>query len=357
MGKMKRRLVKVGMWAIVISAALVFIGCGGERQRTLFVCNWSDYVDPEVVQGFEREYGCRVVIDAMDDNETMLAKMLAGATGYDVVFPSSYIVPVMVGHGLLGELDTNLLPNVTANLDYGRYGKVFSGGVLKWSVPYSLSATGIAYRRDVYEVKGDGDRRWNLLTYPVFRGRVCILNDMREVLGVGLIKRGYSPNTKSAKGLGRALEYAKDLKRHASKMDSVQYRVGLVSGETLAAMAYSCDVLQVLSENPESPISFFIPEEGSTCCWDEMVVTRNADRELAHAFIDYLYRPEVAARNLGYVNGTVPNVGMWEYAEESMRTNEWYRLSEDNLRRLHLIEDVGDAMGEYVKAWDAFMAE
>lgn len=343
--------IKAFRYSAVASLMLCF-GCS--EKRTLYVYNWSDYIDEELVAQFERENECSVVIDAFDDNETMLAKLMAGATGYDVIFPSSYMIETLVNHGLIGSLDTNLLPNVVANIDH-KYDKVFHDRVLTFSVPYAFSVTGIAYRSDKYRPT-DAELSWDLLVNPAFENRVSLLNDIREMLGIGLKKNGNSVNSKNENELSDAVAYIKKLKNRAKKLDNVQYRISLVNGEFYVAVGYVCDILQVKNENPCSPISFFVPKEGSTCCWDEMAVTSGANRELAHKFIDFLYRPDVAAKNVSYVCAPMPNDGMMAVVGDAVREDPWINIREDVLSKLELVLDVGEAMPMYTKAWDEFIS-
>jgi len=333
---------------------LFVVGCSDKR--TLYVYNWSDYIDEGIVRVFERENDCNVVIDSFDDNESMLAKLMAGATGYDVIFPSSYMIPTLVKHNLISALDTNLLPNVIANIDR-KYDSTFHSDILKYSVPYAFSATGIAYRKDVFSITNDSEKSWEVLKNPIFQGRVCMLNDIREMIGIGLHMNGCSVNTKNRKEVSRAITYAKGLKKYTRKLDNTQYRVGLVSGEFYVAIGYTSDILQVKEENPDAPIDFFIPKEGSNCCWDEIAITSGGDRELAHKFIDFLYVPENAARNMKYVCSTVPNTGMWSFVEEDDRTNVWLNVSQKELDKLELIKDVGDDLKIYTEAWDKFISD
>lgn len=122
---------------------LALLGCKEEKQN-LYVYTWADYIDPELIQQFEKENDCRVVIDTFDCNESMLAKIMAGAKGYDILMPTEYIMPLLVDKDLIEPIDTNLLQNVIANFDK----KFESEWSLKWNVPYAFSCTGILWRKD-----------------------------------------------------------------------------------------------------------------------------------------------------------------------------------------------------------------
>lgn len=347
-------------WLTVILLGLLMAttGCRDE-ENTLYIYNWSDYLDPTVVAEFEEANNCDVVVDSFEDNESMMAKLLAGGGGYDIIFPSSYATPVMYQHGLIADLEMTNLPNVVAYIDT-KFIDHFHAGTMRYSIPYAFSLTGIIYRKDKVDIPENYvlTESWDLLTSNLFANRVCILRDMREVLGIGLIMNGYSINTtNNPTALKQALKTAKKYKKAATKLDNEQYRSGIINGEIYISMAYVADMLQIQMESPTTPIEFFIPNEGSTCCWDEMVIAKKSKhKELAYKFINYLYDPKVAAKNVNYVLAMMPNKGMYKYMDEDLRTNEWISISKSKLNQLELIRDLGPEIKLYNKAWDEFNA-
>lgn len=318
----------------------------------LHVYTWSDYIEPDLIAQFEEANNCKVIIDTFDDNETMLAKLLAGGGGYDVLFPSSYTIPVMVRAGMLAPLDPDLLSNVATNFD-NKYKNLLQPYVGKYSVPYALSVTGVAYRKDKVDPANPLKYSWTDILNPCWNKRVSILRDIREMIGIGLILSGKSVNTTNADDVAAAVPRVIELKRGAVKMDNEAYRAGLASGEILACIGYLTDVLQIMFENENTPIGFFVPKEGGTCCWDEMVIAASSEKkELAHKFIDFLYDPKVAAKNMAYICSPVPNSGMLEYLDEMYRDNPFVNMKTEEINKLKLIEDVGSNLGIYSKAWD-----
>jgi len=121
------------------------------------------------------------------------------------------------------------------------------------------------------------------------------------------------------------------------------------------SMGYACDVLQIMADTPSCPIEYFIPNEGSTCCWDEMVISkRTTKKDLALKFINFLYEPKNAARNMVYVCAPMPNANMWEHVDEELRKDKWYNLTAEILDKLELVQDLGPQLEMYNKAWDEF---
>lgn len=348
----KAMLYIIGICIIAAIAFAVFV-FQREDKAELHVYTWSDYISPEVVEQFEKENDCRVVIDTFDDNESMLAKMQAGATGYDVIFPSSYIIPVLNRNNLIRDIDPELIPNVYSNFD-AKFNGALHEYSMKYSVPYAFSITGIAVRRDkLAEEVLNEPVSWELLRLPVLNKRVSVLNDIREMIGIGLKVNGYSLNSTNQDEIAKGAEYATTLKKAARRMDNVEYRIGLVDGTFIASIGYNSDIFQVKQENPEFPIEFIIPKEGSSCCWDEMCIpTSSKHQELAHRFINFIYDEEVAAKNMEYVGSIQPNSKMWEYLSDDLKADPLVNLSKDTLGKVELLKDVGEAIEIYNRHWD-----
>lgn len=330
-------------------AAFLTVGCS-DKKPTLYVYNWADYMDPEVVSQFEQENNCHVSLDQFDDNEAMIAKLLAGASGYDVIFPSSYVIPLLQQNDLIQRLDLSKLPNVKDQFD-PKYKKLLISDTMEWSVPYAFSMTGLTYRESKPPLDCKPDT-WQMVFDRQFTGRICILNDVREIIGIGLKINGHSVNSTNAVEIAEAAKTMIRFKQRAKKLDNVQYKSGIINAEFSLAMGYNSDVLQINGEDPASGIKFVVPKEGTTCCFDEMCITKNAKTELAYKFIDFLYQPEVAAKNAKYNCTNVPNKGMAEHLSESDKS--LLDLSEDVLARVELVRDVGPALELYNKAWDQF---
>lgn len=322
----------------------------------LHVYAWSDYIDPTLIERFEEENGCRVVIDTFDDNETLLAKMMSGGGGYDILMPSSYIVPILVKEGIIKSLDPKRLPRVLENYDR-RYDTLMHEYSLKYTVPYGFSLTGIAYRSDKIKLEGE-EVSWDVLKRADLRKRTNILNDIREMLGIGLLVQGENPNETDAEKVRKAADYVIGLKRNARRVDNVEYRMGLSSGVIDIAIGYNSDVLQVQQENEGMGLAFIVPKEGTTCCWDELCITAETEEEeLAHKFIDFLYEPKNAAQNIEYICTIHPNKGMWKYLSEEQKNNPMINISEEVLKKAHLIKDIGDKVEIFNTEWDRVTRE
>jgi spermidine/putrescine transport system substrate-binding protein len=342
-------LKRAGTVALALAALLGGTGCGAARP-VLHVFTWADYVNPEIVARFERENGCRVVIDTFDSNESMYAKLKAGAGGYDLLTPSSYMVSLMHAQGMLRSLDRARLPNLV-HVDPAYLAKAIDK-TMDHSVPYMVVNTVIAWL---------GSRVPDLVpSTSVFgradlKGRMTLLNDMRETIGAGLKSLGYSINSRDGRELARARDVVLGWKRNIARFENEQYKTGLASGEFLVVLGYSGDILQVQRENPD--IRLAVPREGTVISIDDLVIPASARRaDLAHAFINLLHEPAVAAANTNFIKYLCPNTGSYPLLGPDLKDNPAVFLSPELMARSEILADLGEANALYVRVWDEIKA-
>lgn len=346
MSAMSRYLTRVAGTCLLVVPLLLSVGCGGGSRPVLRVYTWSDYIKPELVRRFERENGCRVVLDTFESNEAMYAKLKAGAGGYDVLTPSSYMVSLMHGQGMLRRLDRALLPNIV-HVDPDYLAKAVDKD-MDHSVPYMLVVTGIAYLEGRVR---DMIPSWTMFGRVDLRGRMTMLNDMRETVGAALKALGYSINTTSEDELAEAERLLLEWKPNLAKFENEQYKIGLASGEFLLVHGWNGDVFQVAQENPE--VRFVVPEEGTIISCDDLVIPAGAARVgLAHAFINFLHDPQVAAENTAFIHYLCPNKTSYELLGPEIRGNPAIFLEPEVWERSEMIADIGAANALYVRVWD-----
>lgn len=329
----------------VLGMVLLLAGCGGGKQ-TLHVYTWSDYIADDVIRRFEQEWDCRVVLDYFDSNEAMYAKLKAGAGGYDLIVPSTYMVKIMANQGMLQELDPGLIPNA-ANLDPD-YLRFRGEEEVRYSIPYMVGNTGIGYLRSrVDEFRPS----WTMFAEARLAGRMTLLNDMRETLGSALKTLGYSMNTVNESELEQAERLVLEWKRNIAKFESDQYKNGLVSGEFLLVQGYSGDLMQVMEEN--SDIEYVIPEEGTSLYIDELAIPAGAPNpELAHRFINFLHEPEVAKINTETVYFLCPNRASYSLLSPEILENPAIFVPSKILERCEIVRDLGEDNAKYTRIWD-----
>ncbi len=346
-----RRFAAAALSAAAGLALLALLGgCGPSAPKTLHVYTWADYIKPELVQRFEKEHGCKVVIDTFDSNESMYAKIKAGASGYDVITPSSYQVAIMADQGMLLDLDHSKLPNLK-NVD-PEYLRIAIDPDMKHSVPYMLTNTGIAYLKS--KVK-DPQPTWAMLDRVELKGRMTMLNDMRETIGAALKFLGYSLNTTDTAQLEQARDVVIRWKKNLAKFENEQYKSGIASGEFLLVHGYSGDLVQAQSENPD--IAFLAPKEGLSIACDDLVIPKDSKAvDLALAFIDFLHDPDVAAENSTFISYLCPNAGAYPKLPEEFRNNPAVKLDPEVQAKGEVIRDLGADNVKYTRIWDQIKA-
>ncbi len=337
-------------------AVLAIIGgllgsCGDSNQRKLYVYNWVDYINEDLLDQFEEETGIEVILDFFDTNETLFAKLQAGATGYDIAFPSGYMVEIMNKNDMLLELDHSKLPNLE-NIDQF-YMQLQTDRAMQYSVPYMVGATGIGFRPSIV---GELDElSWDIVADPRFKGRTSLLNDIRETIAAGLKYLGYSANSTSVEELEAARDVIIEWKRNIAKFEADTYRNSLASGEFVITHLYSGDAIALQDEMDD--VDFLLPKEGTTISMDAMVILKDAPHpEEAYEFINFLLRGDVAAANTEYICYLAPNTASYELLPEEIINNPMINLDKELLANSEVLDDLGEATALYVRIWDEIKA-
>ncbi len=341
----KGRIRDWTLGALVFAMVLVMAGCR-KPQPVLHVYNWADYVKPELVTQFEREYKCKVVLDTYDSNENMYAKLKAGATGYDLAFPSSYMVQIMREQDMILPLNHAWLPNLK-HLDPSAF-KVSLDPEVRYVVPYTVSYTGVGYLKSrVTNVV----ESWAMFDRADLAGRMTMLNDMRETIAAGLRFLGFSSNTRDEQELAAARDVIIRWKKNLAKFENEQYKPGLAGGEFLLVHGYVGDLLQIQAENPD--IGIFFPREGFVMTCDCMVIPKGAQQiELAHQYINFMLDPKVAAENTGFTQYLCPNQDSYPLLDAAIRNNPAIMLPPEIKAKGEVNLDLGADQAKYVKIWD-----
>ncbi len=325
---------------------LAFGGFAGKHGRAeLNVLIWSNYIAPSVVRQFEERTGVVVRIETYDSNEALLAKLQAGVVTYDLIVPSDYMVRILVLEGLLQPLDLTQVPNLR-HLDPSALNLPFDPGNA-YSLPYTWGVTGIGYRKDKV---GESLGSWADLWDARWRGRIVMLDDMREVFGAALKLLGYSLNSTDPQQLRQARDQLLKQKPLVRAYDSANFDQLLLSGEAWIAQAWDGQILRARRENPN--IEFVIPREGTTLIVDNLCIPRSARRpDLAHEFINYLLDPAIAAANMNEIMYLMPNVSARSLLREELRRHPLLSLSPDVRRKSEYMQDLGPATLLYDRYW------
>ncbi|HMA37751.1 MAG TPA: spermidine/putrescine ABC transporter substrate-binding protein, partial [Chloroflexia bacterium] len=262
---------------------------------------WANYMKPAVLQEFQQEYGVKVNMTLYDSNETLLAKLQANPTGYDVIVPSDYMIATMIQSALLAPLDMSLLPNA-ANLD-PRNLHPYYDPENKYSLPWKWGTTGFAYDADKVQPAPDS---WAVLFDPQYKGKITMLNDEREVPAAAAHLLGFSENTTDPGELAQIKAKLLQQKPLVQAYTSDTNRDLLTAGTVWLAQIYTGDALKVAETRPS--VKYVIPKEGATIWQDNLAIPKGAPHPYtAYVFMNFLLRPDVESENVAFIKYATPN--------------------------------------------------
>ncbi|MBK8157928.1 MAG: spermidine/putrescine ABC transporter substrate-binding protein [Rhodospirillaceae bacterium] len=328
-------------------AALFALGhaATAAAEGSLAVYNWGDYINPEVLDRFSKEFDVKVSLDTYGSNEEMLAKIQAGATGYDLVFPSVHMHDIMAKLDLLEKTDVNQMPG-WENIDKEHL-KSKTDPTGAYCLPYAWGTVGIIYNKNrVPEIKSWKDYFAFAAANP---GTVIMLDDMREVLGVGLIMNGKSVNSRDPQDLELATQ---TILKEKPNIGAFSYEVvPLIQSADMAAAHYFVGAMMYVLEDPDN-LAYVIPEEGATMYQEDICVLKSGpNKENAKKFLEFFMRPEIAALNATQQkNGTV-NVKAKELLPPELRDNVNINPPADVRAKLQIFEDLGEDLRNYDRQW------
>ncbi len=290
MKKIAKVLSVLLMLTLVLS---LFSGCGDDRV-TIRVYNWGEYIDEDMIDRFEDEMGIRVEYTTFDTNEGMYTKVKnAGDDSYDVVVPSDYMIKKMIEEDMLAEINFSNIPNIT-NVD-PMYLNPSYDPESKFSVPYLAGAVGILYNTD--ETGGADIDSWRALFDDKYAGKVCMLDSMRDSIGLTLKMLGYSMNDTDPAHINEAKELLIAQKPNVLAYGTDNLAQKVMTGTAAMAMVYPGEGISAVDEQPEN-LKFVIPKEGSNIAVDSFVILKTTKHQAeAEAFINFMLRPDVAAAN------------------------------------------------------------
>ncbi|MCJ8307892.1 MAG: polyamine ABC transporter substrate-binding protein [Rhizobiaceae bacterium] len=299
--------------SLVLSAALAAIATASNAQeRVVNVYNWSDYIDESVLTDFTKETGIKVVYDVFDSNEILETKLLAGGTGYDVVVPSGTFLARQIQAGVFQPLDMSKLPN-SKNLwaEIQNRTEAYDPGQ-KYSINYMWGTTGIGYNvKAAQERIGGAVTSWDVIFDPEKLAKfkdcgVHILDAPAEIIPAALNFLGKDPDSKNADELREAAALLQTVRDSVQKFHSSEYINALANGDICLAVGWSGDVFQARDRAAEADagveVGYSIPSQGALMWFDQMAIPADAKNvDEAHAFLDYIMRPDVIAKASNYV--------------------------------------------------------
>lgn len=334
---------------------------GPQLAAELSVYNWSDYIDEEILAAYEEEYGITIVYDTYASNEDLLAKLQAGATGYDVIFPSDYMVTQMVELGLLAEINSADIPNF-ANLSPDFLNAPFDPGN-KHCVPYQWGTTGLGYRAGNEYFEENYPDSWAYLFEPDLLEQfaddgVNVLNDQRELMAAALFYLGYSPNSVDRAELEEARDLILQAKPYWKTFNSEDYEDALlVADEVVFTHGWSGDVAGAYwntydDETEDGNWYYAIPKEGAVKWLDNICITASSERyDTAVHFMNYLLDAEIGATITNYTYYGSPNEASKAFIVEEILDDPSIYPPEEVEVKLEWLHEVGDDIFLYDEMW------
>lgn len=333
-----------------LTLALAFIGCGGKKEsneNTLYIYGWANTIPQSIYEAFEKETGIKVVEDIYSSNEEMFTKLKAGGNGYDIVMPSADYVEIMTKEGMLEKLDKNLLPSYS-NLDPLVLEKLHHfDPENNYEVPYLIGATIIAVNKKYVP---EFPRDYSIYEMSNLKGRMTLLDDMREVMTSALGMLDYPQTTEDEQAIAQAADLVKSWKKNIAKFDAESFGKGFASGDFWVVQGYPDNIFKELDENERANVELVIPEKGGTAYVDSFVMLNSAPhKDAAYKFLEFTLRPEIAAQFADLLETPSVNAP----ARELMTVKPLFEISD--LKNVQVLRDIHSTLDLQNKYWQEIL--
>lgn len=332
---------------IVLALSLVTLitACGSDDRETLYVLNWGEYIDQDLVAKFEEEYNVKVVYEEVESTEAMYSKISSKAVTYDVAFPSEYTIELMIKEDMLHEIDKDIVTNFK-NIDSKYYELTDFDSSGQYYIPYFTGSIGIMYNKDLVDEKDlDG---WSTLWNNKYENQVYLYDSIRDTMSVGAYYNGYSINTTNDDELAVIEDSLSKLNENARGYGTDDLKSLVAAGDGAMAVVYSGDYLVTYADQIESAssvnVGYYIPEEGTNVWLDGAVIPNTSqNQELANKFINFMLDEENAKQNAEYVGYTTTNAKAYESfieSEDSLYQTEAYSIPEEKLSKSEVYKNL-----------------
>jgi putrescine transport system substrate-binding protein len=345
---MRRPIRPTVVAAAVLAAAISPAAAQAKKERIVNVYNWSDYIAPTIIEDFSKQTGIKVRYDTFDSNDTLETKLLAGKSGYDVVVPTAYFLERQIKAGIFQKLDKAKLPNL-ANMwpeITERLAKYDPGN--QYAVNYMWGTTGIGYNaKKARDVLG-GDAKidsWDIVFKPETLAKfkdcgVHMLDSADDILPAALHYLGLDPNSSKEADLQKAADLMMKIRPSVRKFHSSEYINALATGEICLVVGFSGDIKQAQKRAAEArngvDIAYAIPKEGAQLWFDNIAIPRDAKNAAeAYELIDYLQKPEVAAKNSNFISYANGNLASQKFIDKAILDDKTIYPDEATMARLY----------------------
>ena len=323
-----------------------------EEEKKLNVYNWDTYIGETTLQTFTDKTGVAVQYDLYANNEELFAKLKAGNPGYDVIFPSDYMVESMISLNMLEAIDHSKIPNLVNINPAKQFSDPSFNPGLKFGVPYMWGTVGIGYRKSKVP---EPDSWALLLDSDKYAGRIALLADARMVMGLALKYLGYSMNSKSEDEVNKARDLLIKQKPNIKAFAPDNGQDLLLSGEVDLVMEWNGDIISVMSEDDD--IAYIVPKEGTNVWTDNICIPVGAPHpENAHAFLNHILDKEVNAEIASTIHYATADKAAQALIPAEDLSNPAIYPPEEVIAASESLTDVGDFTPVYDKAWTEVQA-
>ncbi|MGY3725633.1 spermidine/putrescine transport system substrate-binding protein [Granulicatella balaenopterae] len=310
---------------------------------TITMYNWGDYIDPELLKEFEEETGYHVIYETFDSNEAMYTKIKQGGTNYDIAVPSEYMIDKMIDEDLLLPLDHSKLPSIN-HIDPRFLDQSFDPGNV-YSIPYFWGTLGIVYNTEM--ISEGAITSWQDLWKEDFRNSILFIDGAREMIGLTLQSEGYSLNEKDEAIVREAGAKLKQLMPNAKAIIADEMKMYMIQEEAPIGVTFSGEAAMMLEGNEH--LTYLIPSEGTNVWFDNLVIPKTAKNiDGAYALMNFINRPENAARNAEYIGYSTPNKDAKELLPIEVIEDPGFYPNDEQMDHMEVYENLGtDALGLY----------
>lgn len=343
-------------WCAIALGLSLAMGIGNTAKAAgeLNVFIWSEYMDPEIITDFEKQFDCKVTIDLYEDNESMMAKLQSGGDAlYDICVPGNYIIPQLIQQNLLAPLRPENIPNMK-NLSPSFQNPSYDPGN-KFTVAYQWGTVGIYMRK---ASDAPVDETWGLLFDESLQpGPFLLLDSIREMMGCVLKYKGYSVNTVDVDQLTEVKELMVSAKNRSLGLEGgVGGKNKVLAKTASAAIVYNGDAIRGVADDPETV--YFVPREGGVLWCDNLAIPAKAPhRDLAEKFINFILDPEVGARLSNYNQYATPNEAAKAHINPDDLANPAIYPPDEMMQKLEFVNDVGEDAVLYDEIWTHVKSE
>lgn len=330
--------VAVSLWLAVFPA---------QAENVLHLYNWNNYISAQTVQRFERQCACRVVQDYYSDNEEMLAKLAAGATGYDLIVPTGNALESLIRQRALRPLDKSKLPNLK-NINPAYLNTIFDPGNV-YSVPYAYTLTLLGYNVEKMRELGLPTDTWAVIFEPKYlekvKDRVTVLDSQRELMAAALKYLGYSANDTDEAHWEQASDLIIRAKPYWAAFNASSYIKELTVGNIWLVHGYSNDIFQANLDAQKAGRPFHIaasiPREGAVLALDSMVLHKSGPRpDLALQFVNFMLEGRNSAELTNLIGSGNPNLDALPYIKPEIARDPAIFPDARHLARLEMLRDL-----------------